>query len=185
MVVDFHLYKHYEIDSAGKSSRTELFKQMTSNITVNKTDYESVKLEVMDSDTLIAKQIADSIIEKSNRLARKLYRDKMQEVYIVAKGQLDSKIKEIDSLKIALTELRTKSGIYDFVQQARTLSNQYYKALESGKAGNGNSKLDVAWNNFAQYGSEYSILNERFFRALGVYNDYKQYVENASKDLTK
>ncbi len=182
---DFHLYKHYKIDSTGKASRTELFKQMTSNITVNKTDYESIKLEVIDSDTLVAKQIADSIIAKADRLQRKLYRKIMGELLVVAQGQFDAKSKELDSLDNALKELRIKTGIFDFAQQTRSLSREYYKGITTGKTGNGNSKLDEAWKNFAEHGGEFVTLNEHINRTRQVYNDYKQYVENAKKDLIK
>jgi capsule polysaccharide export protein KpsE/RkpR len=185
LIVDFNLYKHYKIDSTGKTARTEVLKQMASNITVNKTDYESVKLEVLDSDTLVAKQIADSIISKADRLEQKLYRKIVGEQFIIAQNQFDSKKKELDSLDNALKELRKQTGIFDFAQQTRSLSKEYYKGLATGKTGNGNSKLDVAWNNFAEYGGQFVTLNEHINRTRAVYNDYKQYVENAKKDLQK
>ena len=36
-----------------------------------------------------------------------------------------------------------------------------------------------------QYGSDYVTLNEKNNYTRSVYNNYKQYVENAEKDLTK
>ena len=72
LIKDFQLYSHYEIDSTKKTALTTVFKQLAGNLSINKTDFESVKIEVMDTDPLQAKQMADSIIEKGNRLARKL-----------------------------------------------------------------------------------------------------------------
>jgi capsule polysaccharide export protein KpsE/RkpR len=182
LIRDFNLYSHYDIDSTKLTARTTIYKQLSSNISVNKTDYESVKLEVLDIDPLIAKQMADSILEKANRLARKLYREKTNESYIVAQRMLNLKKHELDSCDRVLTELRMKSGILEFSQQTRELSRAYYTSVANKSS---NAKLDTMFKNFQIYGSEYVTLNENINRIRTVYNDYKQYVENATKDLTK
>jgi capsular polysaccharide biosynthesis protein len=182
LIKDFNLYSHYEIDSTKKAARTTIFKQLTGNISINKTDYESVKIEVMDTDPVQAKQMVDSIIEKGNRLARKLYREKVMEAYIVAKTQFDLKKAEIDSMDKVLTELRLKSGIVEFSQQTREISRAYYTSVLNK---NNNPRLDEMFNKMQQYGSDYVTLNERINYTRSVYNNYKQYVENATKDLTK
>lgn len=182
LIQDFKLYEHYEIDSTQKTARTQVYKQLTSNLTVNKTDYESVKLELLDTDPVTAKQMADSVIEKGNRIARSLYREKTNEVLVIVQKQFDSKKKELDSLDNALRDLRIKSGIIEFSQQTRELTRAYYSAVLSKS---NNPKLDTAFKNFQEYGGEYVTLNENINRTRSVYNDYKQYVENATKDIKK
>ncbi len=81
-----------------------------------------------------------------------------------------------------LTELRLKSGIVEFSQQTREISRAYYTSVLNK---NNNPKLDEMFNKMQQYGSDYVTLNERINYTRSVYNNYKQYVENATKDLTK
>ncbi|HOZ82541.1 MAG TPA: Wzz/FepE/Etk N-terminal domain-containing protein [Bacteroidia bacterium] len=182
LIKDFKLYAHYEIDSTKKTALTTVFKQLAGNLSINKTDYESVKIEMMDTDPLQAKQMADSIIEKGNRLARKLYREKTMEAYVVAKTQFDMKENELDSADKVLTELRMKSGIIEFSQQTREISRAYYTSILNKS---NNVRLEEMFQKLQQYGSDYVTLNEKINYTRGVYNNYKQYVENAEKDLTK
>lgn len=182
LIKDFKLYAHYEIDSTKKTALTTVFKQLAGNLSINKTDYESVKIEVMDTDPLQAKQMADSIIEKGNRLARKLYREKTMEAYVVAKTQFDMKKTELDSADKVLTELRLKSGIIEFSQQTREISRAYYTSILNKS---NNVRLEEMFQKLQQYGSDYVTLNEKINYTRGVFNNYKQYVENAEKDLTK
>ena len=182
LIKDFKLYAHYEIDSTKKTALTTVFKQLAGNLSINKTDYESVKIEMMDTDPLQAKQMADSIIEKGNRLARKLYREKNMEAYVVDKKQFDMKENELDSADKVLTELRMKSGIIEFSQQTREISRAYYTSILNKS---NNVRLEEMFQKLQQYGSDYVTLNEKINYTRGVYNNYKQYVENAEKDLTK
>ena len=182
LIKDFKLDAHYEIDSTKKTALTTVFKQLAGNLSINKTDYESVKIEMMDTDPLQAKQMADSIIEKGNRLARKLYREKTMEAYVVAKTQFDMKENELDSADKVLTELRMKSGIIEFSQQTREISRAYYTSILNKS---NNVRLEEMFQKLQQYGSDYVTLNEKINYTRGVYNNYKQYVENAEKDLTK
>ncbi|MBE7509535.1 MAG: hypothetical protein HS118_05030 [Bacteroidia bacterium] len=182
LIRDFDLYNHYEIDSTKKSARSAILKQLSGNISINKTDFESVKLEVMDSDPVIAKQMVDSIIEKADRVTRKLYRDLTQEALVVAQRQFEEKSIMIDSLDKEMTKLRMKSGIIEFSQQTREISRAYYTSILNK---NPNAKLDTLFSKMQQYGSEYVTLNEKINYARATINNYRQYVENATKDLTK
>lgn len=182
LIRDFDLFNHYEIDSTKKSARTEIFKQLASNISINKTDYESVKLEVMDTDPLIAKQMTDSIIEKANRVVRNLYRDRTLEALVIAQKQFNEKKAEVDSMDLAMTQLRMKSGIIEFSQQTREISRAYYTSILNK---NSSARLDTLFGKMQQYGSDYITLNEKINYARSVLNNYRQYVENATKDYTK
>jgi len=126
--------------------------------------------------------MADSIIEKGNRLARNLYREKTMEGYIVAKTQYDMKKAELDSADKVLTELRLKSGIIEFSQQTREISRAYYTSILNKS---NNVRLEDMFHKLQQYGSDYVTLNEKINYTRSVFNNYKQYVENAEKDLTK
>jgi len=89
---------------------------------------------------------------------------------------------ELDSADKVLTELRMKSGIIEFSQQTREISRAYYTSILNKS---NNVRLEEMFQKLQQYGSDYVTLNEKINYTRGVYNNYKQYVENAEKDLTK
>lgn len=185
LISDFNLFDHYDIDPKGKTARALIYQEIKGAVAISKTDYESVEIEVLDIDSTLAKQIVDSIIKGADKLHKRIYRERMKEVLATAQIQYNGKLKEVDSLDAALTKVRLETGIYDLAEQTKSLSRVYYEALVAGKAGNGNTKIDGVWQNFKEHAGTYVMLNEKLNRARTVLFDYKQYVENATKDLTK
>jgi capsular polysaccharide biosynthesis protein len=185
LIKDFNLYQHYDIIPNQRSSKASIYAELKSNVSISKTDYESVEVEVMDIDSTQAKVMVDSIVTGANRVHKKIYREREKEILQTVTKMYNGKSKEVDSLDVLLKQLRIKTGIYDFAEQTKSLSRVYYDALVSGKAGNGKTKLDEVWQSFEENGGDYVMLNERLNRARTVLFDYKQYVENATKDLTK
>ncbi|MBK7856933.1 MAG: hypothetical protein IPJ79_20395 [Bacteroidetes bacterium] len=185
LIKDFDLYKHYDIDSTGKTARYYVMLDLTSNIKVSKTDFESVEIEVYDTNPLQAKRMVDSIIVKANRVHKTIYRQRQNEAMQTAQFMYNLKKKEVDSLDIALKELRLNSGIFDLAQQTKGFSESYYNAVINGKAGKGNNGIDMVHDNFKRFSGDYVMLNEMLTRARLVLFDYKQYYENAFKDVNK
>jgi len=177
LIKDFNLFEHYGIDSTDKFPLTQIYGQMSENIKIDKTKFESVEIEVLDTDPLIASRLVDSLLSKMHKKARILQREKSAEVVIIIKNQLDFKKAEMDSMENALKEIRTKYGILDFENQVKSFSKVYYNEMASGRASiGGNRPIDNAM--------EVSI-REHLWRIRGSYNDLKVSYESALKDLTK
>ena len=186
LINDFNLFEHYEVDTSGKYPLTTLYGMMKDNIKIDKTKFESVEIEVWDTDPFIASRMADSLITKMHKKARLLQREKNQEVVIIIKNQLDLKKAEMDSMENALMQIRTQYGILDFENQVRSFSKVYYEELASGRASVGGSRpIDKAMSGLLSKGGEYVSLSEHLWRVRGTYNDLKVSYENALKDLTK
>jgi capsule polysaccharide export protein KpsE/RkpR len=184
LIKDFGLYQHYDIDSTKKSSRFFLMQDLNANIQVSKTDFESVELSILDTDPVFAKKMVDSVIVKANRVHKKVYRQRQTESMLTAETMYNAKKIEVDTLDAALKALRINTGIFDMAEQTKGLSRVYYQALVDGKAGKG-SKIDEVHDNFKQFTGDYVMLNEKLTRARTVMFDYRQYYENAFKDVNK
>jgi uncharacterized protein involved in exopolysaccharide biosynthesis len=186
MIRDFNLFEHYEIDTSQEYPLTTLYGIMKENIKIDKTKFESVEINVWDTDPKIASRIADSLIAKMHKKARELQREKSAEVVVIVKQQLDLKKAEMDSMENELMNLRTHYGILDFEEQVRSFSRVYYTELAAGRAGgNSNRSIDKTMENLQTKGGEYMSLKEHLWRVRGTYNDYKIQYENLLKDLTK
>jgi hypothetical protein len=186
LIKDFKLFEHYNIDTTKSFPLTRLYGQMRENIKIDKTKFESVEIEVMDTDPVIASRMVDSLLVKMHKKARMLQREKSSEVVVILKNQLDLKKAEMDSMERELMKLRVDYGILDFESQVRSFSRQYYKDASQGRAGNGgNQPLDKMMKNLLLKGGEYVSLKEHLWRTRGAYNDYKISYETTLKDLTK
>lgn len=182
---DFDLMKHYGIKPDAKYPLTELHGIYGEFVSVSKTQFESVELTVLDTDPMVAYRLCDSLISYLNHKVLSMHREKNREVVKIWKDQMDKKKVEMDSMENAMKDLRVNYGILEFEEQIKPFSKEYYKAIASGQAGTGNSRLDKVESNLAQKGGEYVSLKEHLWRVRGAYNDFKKEYEEALKNATK
>ena len=186
LVRDFNLFEHYGIDTTAKFPLTILYGQMSENIKIDKTKFESVEIEVLDRDPHIASRMVDSLLAKMHNKAKMLQRQKSAELVIILKNQLDLKKAEMDSMENELMNIRTKYGILDFENQVKAFSKVYYSELAAGRASIGGGRpIDNAMKGLQTKGGAYVSLSEHLWRVRGTYNDLKVLYEDALKDLTK
>ncbi len=185
IVKAFNLYDHYEIDSIkNKSHRTEMIKQYDQNVSINKTEYESVNIVVYDTDPVYAAGIIDSMIVYFNKKARALQREKSYEVLHMAKSRMQIKKAEMDSMEIIIQGYRDKFGLLDYKTQAQEYARAYGKALQSGSP-RAISETKQMLFTLGDKGGEFNSLTEHLWRIRGTYNDLKQDYENSINDVTK
>lgn len=182
LIRDFDLFNHYEIDTTQKYPLTLLYGQMSENIKIDKTKFESVEIEVYDTDPFVACRLVDSLLVKMHKKARMIQREKSAEVVVIIKNQYDLKKAEMDSMENLLKDIRTTYNLLDFNSQVKSFTRAYYESMAKGGA---NSKLDKVMTDLAENGGRYVSLNEHLWRVRGTYNDLKLQYENALKDLTK
>jgi uncharacterized protein involved in exopolysaccharide biosynthesis len=186
LIIDFDLYNHYEVDTSQQYPKTILHGMMSENIQIDKTKFESVEINVWDTDPEIAKAMVDSVIAKVHKKARSLQRSKTEEVLIITKNQLDLKKAEMDSMENEMKLLRTKYGIIEYEGQINSFSRVYYTEVAAGRAGSGGGRpLDKVMQNFQLKGGEYISLKEHLWRVRGQYNDFKKQYEDLQKDMIK
>lgn len=182
LIRDFDLFNHYEIDTTQKYPLTLLYGQMSENIKIDKTKFESVEIEVYDTDPFIACRLVDSLLVKMHKKARMIQREKSAEVVVIIKNQYDLKKAEMDSMENLLKDIRTTYNLLDFNSQVKSFTRAYYESMAKGGS---NSKLDKVMTDLAENGGRYVSLNEHLWRVRGTYNDLKLQYENALKDLSK
>ncbi len=185
IIQSFNLYKHYDLDTTRvKSYKSRIYQMYDENITIKKTEYESMEITVFDTDPLIASSIADSIIHYFNVKSRALQVEKSYEVMLIAGEQLEKKKHEMDSMENILHEYSVKYGLLDIKQQTREVMRSI---MRGGSSGNGKSYSDgkSLFENLKEKGNEYTSLTEHLWRVRGTYNDIKLVYENAYRDVFK
>src|SRR5437763_12339413 len=105
---------------------------MYDNVSVKKTEYESVEVKVYDTDPKVASAMVDSIISHMNQKARELQRAKTREILATAQMRVDLKLRESDSLEKLIADYRLKYGLLDYGTQAKEYSRAYARSLSGG-----------------------------------------------------
>jgi len=179
----FKLAQHYEIDTTRVGYKFDLDKTFDENVKVSKTEYEAVRLEVLDTDPKTAYEIAVAMIDQFDKKTRKLHREKSEEVVLILGNQLEKKGKEIDSISTELKELKVKFGILDYKSQAKEASKEYYKSLGTNSKKTGDITTSI--RNLEEKGNDFVELNERLESSIKVYNSWKVDYDNAVRDVEK
>jgi len=185
LIRDFHLFKHYQIDSAKEKYPMNLIKyMMKERIKISKTEFESAELVVFDTDPVVAAQICDSMNSYMNEKVREMQRKKYAEVVIIHKTQMDKLAHQLDSMETIQKSLRTDYGIIYFEEQVKPFSKAYYSAVGKGQS-NAGSQMENIRKNLAEKGGEYISLQENLIRIRTAYNDLKVLYDNSVRDLNK
>jgi len=182
VVAKFNLVNHYKIDTLGDAYLYQLNKEYNDNILIGKTNYESVNIEVLDADPIIAKKIVEEIINQLNLKVRYLHRLKTKEVYKIRKDELEVKQSLIDSLEVEIKNVSTKYGLLDYNQQSREVTAGYVEMLLRGKK---NEKLQKLFDNLTQKGSYFNDLLHQLNLARNDYNKTLILYDQAAADLKK
>jgi hypothetical protein len=181
----FDLYHHYEIDSTDNPhQRTDVIKMFDQNVSITKTEYESVDITVYDTDPVVASNMIDSMILFLNLKSRGLQRSKSEEVLNIAKGRMELKKYEMDSIEKLIHQYGELYGLLDFKSQTAEYSRALGRALSSGSK-KGTDDARAMLKILAEKGYDFNMWNEHLWRIRGTYNDLKLDYENAVKDVNK
>jgi len=184
IVKKFELYKEYKIDTTDKYYRGKVIKELDDNISIKRTEYESVLIEVYDNDPHQACAIVNEFINLMNQKARNLQRDKTSEVVKLYYEQMNDKKKEIDSIETRLQFLRKEYNILDYNIQVKEYSKGYVKNVTSGR---GKQKDDIAvtLDNLKQYGGEFRQLDANLWGLVETYIALKKEYDKSLGDMKK
>lgn len=183
LISKFNLAMHYDLDTTDRYYKIRLVREFTSNVEVKRTEYESVIIEVLDTDPLIACAMVKEMVNQFNNKVRSLYREKSLEVLKIASDQLTRKQIQIDTLQSKLDTMRNKYGLLDYKVQTKEAVKAYFKTLSGGK-GNLNT-INNTLTNLKEKGSDFVYFNDLFYASIANYSKLKEDYDNALKDVTK
>jgi capsule polysaccharide export protein KpsE/RkpR len=185
IVHQFNLMQHYDIDSTSKGSLFYLKQEFNNNVRISKTNFESVNIEVLDTDPILAKKIAEELIIQVNLKIRNLHKLKAKEVVVIRKNEVNNKQLLIDSLEAKIQYYSTQYGLLDYTQQSREVTSGYMEMLLKGKK---NKEVETLYNNLTKEGGHFQDLHQQLDLAREDYNkiliQYESAVVDSKKELT-
>jgi capsular polysaccharide biosynthesis protein len=155
----FNLGEVYKISKQDPLYQTYILAEFNDNVSFKKTEYETIEIQVLDSDPQRAKVMCDSIIAFVDQKVTSLHKVKNLEVVQIAKLDLQKIDGEIDSISNSMDELRKKYRILDYDSQAEEITKGMVKVLvEQKKNTSGGKELEQWMNNLSEKGGEFVFL---------------------------
>jgi len=165
MLAAFDLLKHYKIDPKEPQYYTYFLDEYNSNVNINKTEYESVEITVLDKNSKIACQMVDSIVKFYDDKIASLHKRKQKEVIEISRAEFVKKKHELDSLESIVKNYRQNYGIMNY-------NSQVLEATKGEFAGNNQAK--ELFKNLQEYGVDYQRLDSMLYnvRKEVIYGKY-------------
>lgn len=124
------LYKHYDIDANNKEAQSLFDLYFKGNVSISPTLYESIDISVKDESPEMARNIAQALIDETNKLILGIKRERLTEYIVNSNKAIKYELQTLDSVNNRINELRTNYNIIDVGAQAKYLS----KKMMSGTA---------------------------------------------------
>lgn len=138
MVELFDLPKHYEINPDYKYFKTALYDTYHEHVSISKTPYESVRIEVSDRNPDTASMMVDALLSFYDQKISRLHKTKSFEVIQMYQMQLEKKRAGLDSLKQVLYRLGTEEGLLEYESQSQEIMKGYLGTVD----GNNRSQIN-------------------------------------------
>ena len=178
MVKKFQLGKHYEIDPHYKYYQTELLRQYHENVSISKTSYEAVKVEVLDKNPDTAKLMADALLDFFNKKVREMQVEKHREQANAFKQQMKREVFVMDSIKNRLSQLGTQKGIFEYGYQSQQIMMAYLHNVQGGPEAVNSKEARRLAKNMEQFGGELVQLVNILQHEAATYTEVKYNYEN-------
>jgi len=130
IIKDYNLTAHYKIDQSKEFPRTRLYEEYSDNITFSRTEYLSVRIDVLDQDPAIAASIANDILSLLDTMKTKIQRARITSALQVVENAYEDKQAAIQLKEDSLTQLR-QHGVMDFKNQSMIWSEEYARAFST------------------------------------------------------
>jgi capsule polysaccharide export protein KpsE/RkpR len=185
IISKYDLINHYEIDTSSNSYLYHIHKEYNSNVSIKKTKLESVHIEVIDIDPVIARDIAQELIIQVNNKIRRLQQEHAMEVVVINKNQLDNKKELIDTLEAQIKRYSIEYGLLDYMQQSREVTAGYMNMLLENKKGESMKKAEKLYENLKVEGRYFHDLHHQLNLAREEFNKILISYDAANKDFNK
>ena len=179
----FNLMEHYNIKGSSKYPITKLNKLYDARIKFRRTEYNAVKITVLDPDPTLAAQMANDIAEIYDSTMNQIQKEVAVKAFRLVEEEYNNLCAEMAQLEDSLNTLR-KLGVFDYESQVEMLSQQL--AVELGKGNTqGINNIQKQLDIIAEYGGASYAINERLDNDRLQLSLVKSKYEEAKMDATQ
>lgn len=146
-------------------------------VTIKRTEFNSVKVEVYDYTANGAAQIANGITDYCDTVKHEMTKTITTGVLKIVKEEYENTLLRMKELEDSLNVLR-KLGVLHYKEQVKAYTKSYAKALEKNDAGAIN-RLEAKLDTLKKYGSAYQNIHDNLEKYSFKYPDIKAKYDEA------
>ncbi|MEO0312592.1 MAG: hypothetical protein RIQ89_2249 [Bacteroidota bacterium] len=130
IVNKYNLMEHYKINASDPFPFTQLYEAYEDNITFHRTEFISVRIDVLDTDAQMAADIANDIALMADSMKINIQRSRAAEALVIVGNEFEQKLKAINKKEDSLVVIRQK-GVIDYRNQALAFNEELAKAYSA------------------------------------------------------
>lgn len=146
-------------------------------VTIKRTEFNSVRIEVYDYDAKGASIIANGISDYVDSVRFTMNREISGRVLKIVKEEYETTLARMKVLEDSLDALRQK-GVLHFKEQVKAYSKSYAQALEKNDVG-AMKRLEAKLDTLKKYGSAYQNMHDDLDKYATKYPDIKMKYDEA------
>lgn len=159
IIEKYNLMRHYEIDPESKFARTKLSDEFEDNVSFKRTEFMSVKIDVMDWDADTAALIANDISALYDSIKLNIQRSRSVAALKIVEKEYFDRLKELQDVADSIKSINEK-GLLDYDSQSENTTKQYTNAIAKGDQ-RAAKALEEKMKIIAKYGSTYEQLRNK------------------------
>lgn len=164
IIEKYDLFNHYEISPNSKYPFTTLYRKYDKNVSIRRTQYMSIRIDVLDKCPETAANIANDISELADSTIKRMKKDRIERAYKIINREFVDQKQKIQNIEDSLKVLGAM-GIIDVRSQSEVYSDQYAAALASGNI-RGAMEIQKTLQVLEEFGSAHMILKEKMFEEV-------------------
>lgn len=154
----FNLLEHYHIDAKDRYKNTLLNDEFESNISFKRTEFLSVRIDVLDRSSDTAAMIANNIASLFDSVTTKMQRTRALKAFKIVQMAFDRKLSEVKTMTDSMATLN-RLGMYDYESQSEVTTQQYAIAIAKGEP-RAIKSLEEKLKIISSYGSSYVSIRD-------------------------
>jgi hypothetical protein len=158
VISKFKLAEHYKIEPATRYYQTSIYNRFGSNITFKLTEYQAVKISVLDKDPQMAADIANGIAALLDSVKNDMQKERARQGFKIVEAEYFSQQKQVQAMEDSLTHYM-KLGVNDYETQAEMMNRQLAKEIAQGNT-RAIKALDQKLKILSEYGGSYISVRE-------------------------
>ena len=161
LIKKYNLAEYYDINVNKKGGMTKLYKTITNNLTIKRTDYGAISMSVSDWDPQRAYEMTLDVIRWLDTIKNAVEYERALAAYNILQNQLDSIEREIAIVNDSIREIMAH-GVFDVKLQSERLTQQYAIAAAQGNTA-AMQRIIKEQDTIAKYGAQLTSYQCVFF----------------------
>lgn len=181
LIRKFNLTVHYDIDTNSAHWKTRLYKRLTGEMTIKRTQYGAIEVSVMDEDPQFASDMANEITNQLDTVKNRVEYERAAAAYKILQEQMDVMNAEVERIDDSI-KMIAEHGVYEYESQSERVMQQYAIAVAQGNTA-GMNRLQAELEKLSVWGPRSAALREVQFKFREYQALCKAKMMNARVDM--